>query len=72
MANSIHYIITTSQKLLLKKTKWQRMKVATDHGFSKAKSMLSLSDSLVHFDPSKELVLKCDASPHGLRTLFTR
>ena len=33
---------------------------------NQAKDMLNSSDPLVHYNPSKELVLSWDASPYGL------
>ena len=34
--------------------------------FDKAKTQLQSSDALVHYDPEKELVVSCDASPCGV------
>ena len=35
--------------------------------FQKAKDILSSPKALAHFDPSRKLVLSCDASEFGLR-----
>ena len=34
--------------------------------FREVKRLLQSSDLLAHFDPEKELILACDASPYGL------
>ena len=39
--------------------------------FDGAKELLSSPKLLVHYDATKELILTCDASPYGLRAVYT-
>ena len=50
-------------RLLEKQNKWN-WGPAQDRAFQAAKSQLTSSCLLVHYDPQKEIVLSCDASPY--------
>ena len=52
--------------LLLRKGVVLKWEAAQTRAFKAAKTMLSSSALLVHYDPSKELVLSCDSSSYGI------
>nr|XP_053616105.1 uncharacterized protein K02A2.6-like [Plodia interpunctella] len=52
-------------KLLNKNTKWQ-WKPIHQTAFNKLQKMLTSSDTLVHYDLKKKIILSCDASQYGL------
>jgi len=52
-------------QLLQKGVKWEWSEQCKK-SFEDIKSVLSSSSVLAHYDPSKPLVLECDASPHGI------
>ena len=49
---------------LLQETKKWSWVAPLKRAFTEAKRQLTLQKLLVHFDPSKELLLSCDAPPH--------
>ena len=57
-------------QLLQAKAKWTWGK-AQREAFKEAKSQLTSSGVLIHFDPHKELILSCDASPYGVGAVLS-
>ena len=51
--------------LLRKDVRWE-WGTEQQEAFETAKNLLQSSDLLVHYDPEKELVVSCDASPYGV------
>ena len=56
--------------LLGKKTKWVWDKPQQD-AFQMAKEALQANSLLVHYDPSKPLILACDASQYGIGAVLS-
>ena len=56
--------------LLQKKARWT-WGTAQDKEFKEAKGQLTSPCLLVHFDPRRELVLSCDASPYGAGAILS-
>ena len=57
-------------RLLQKNTPWIWGPEQQD-AFDRAKVALTLDNTLAHYDPEKELVLACDASPYGLGVVLS-
>ena len=58
-------ILAPLYKLLHKNVKWTWGK-EQQSGFEQIKEQLKSDAVLVHYDPTKMLILSCDASPYGL------
>ena len=56
-------------KLLQKQSHW-KWGHEQKEVFRKAKDLLTSSSVLIHYDPTKPLVLACDASPYGLEPYY--
>ena len=56
--------------LLHKQSPWS-WGTQQDKAFKKAKSMLTSSCLLTHYDPAKPLILACDALPYGLGAVLS-
>ena len=63
-------LLSPLYKLLEKKRHWswgEEQQLA----FDKVKSQLTSSPVLMHFDPEKEIILSCDASPYGVGAVLS-
>ena len=58
-------VLASLYRLLDMAVKWRWHKEEED-SFREAKELLISTKLLVHFDPDKELILTCDASPYGV------
>ena len=63
-------ILAPLYRLLQRDKKWSWGK-EQQKPFDEVKRLLTSESLLVHYDPSKELLLACDASPYGLGAVLT-
>lgn len=57
-------VLAPLYKLLQKETKWS-WGTQQQKSFDEVKTLLTSDCLLVHYDPNKELILACNASPYG-------
>ena len=57
-------------QLLCNNVKWQ-WTPAEAKAFQASKELLTSDSLLVHYDPTKELTLMCDASPYGVGAILS-
>ena len=63
-------ILAPLYSLLQKNTPWNWTQ-AQQYAFEKSKQMLASNALLTHYDPDKELLLACDASPFGVGAVLS-
>ena len=63
-------VLAPLYRLLQKETTWGWGQAQTK-AFQKVKAMLTSDCVLVHYDPTKELLLACDASPYGVGAVLS-
>ena len=63
--SNLSTLLSPLHRLLKQNTPWIWSK-AEQEAFRKAKELLTSSSVLVHFDPTRDLILMCDASPFGV------
>lgn len=56
---------------LLRNSKWESKK-SHDEAFKKVKDLLTSDSVLAHYDPNKETILTCDASPWGVGCVLSQ
>ena len=68
--SNVSTLLAPLYKLLQAKQKWT-WGVEQEKAFKEAKTQLVSQQLLVHFDPDKDLVLSCDASPYGVGAVLS-
>ena len=63
--------LTPLYRLLRNNVKWQWTS-SEANAFQVSKELLTSNSLLVHYDPSKQLMLMCDASPHGVGAVLSQ
>ena len=63
--NQLSSLLAPLYHLLQQKTKWH-WGTKQQKAFSEVKRLLTSSQVLAHYNPEKELLLSCDASPYGI------
>jgi hypothetical protein len=63
-------VLAPLYRLLQKETEW-RWTDEQQRAFEEVKVLLTSDRLLVHYDPDKELVLACDASPYGIGAVLS-
>lgn len=67
---NLPHLLLPLHALLQKNTKWN-WKKEQEKVFVKSKELLKSASVLVHFVPTKELILACDASPYGVGAVLS-
>ena len=67
---NVSTLLAPLYKLLQKDQKWIWEKEQRD-SFRKSKTLLTSDTTLAHFDPEKEIILSCDASPYGVGAVIS-
>ncbi|XP_056330368.1 uncharacterized protein K02A2.6-like [Danio aesculapii] len=67
---SLSTVLAPLHRLLKKETKWT-WGSEQEESFVKSKELLQSSALLVHYDPTKPLILACDASPYGVGAVLS-
>ncbi|KAF4090749.1 hypothetical protein AMELA_G00055870, partial [Ameiurus melas] len=63
-------VLAPLHKLLHNDTKWQ-WGAGQEKAFREVKELLHSAKLLVHYDPDKDIVLSCDASPYGVGAVLS-
>ena len=63
--------LTPLYRLLRNNVKWQWTSLEAN-AFQASKEVLTSNSLLVHYDPSKQLMLMCDASPYGVGAVLSQ
>ena len=68
--NQLSSLLAPLYHLLQQKTKWH-WGTNQQKAFSEVKKLLTSSQVLAHYDPKKNLLISCDASPYGIGAVLS-